>query len=183
MKYLDPGKMSEAEVSLRLAEFLALPSRAVETVEVAIDGAQVEVGNTLVFPLLRFMNDHGWELFEGDKWRGRYSQNGFRDILVHSSPGRGDVVAKLPSGKTIRVESKKGTLQRSKGSQEYPLLREALGQLLTVPDVSDNDILGVAVPDSDKFKELASRWRKAPLIKRCGIKIILVSRDGSISGI
>jgi hypothetical protein len=160
--------MSEAEVSLRLAEFLALPSRAVETVEVAIDGAQVEVGNTLVFPLLRFMNDHGWELFEGDKWRGRYSQNGFRDILVHSSPGRGDVVAKLPSGKTIRVESKKGTLQ---------------GQLLTVPDVSDNDILGVAVPDSDKFKELASRWRKAPLMKRCGIKIILVSRDGSISGI
>ncbi len=88
----------------------------------------------------------------------------------------------MVSGNTLRVESKKGTLFRSKSSQEYPLMREAMGQLMTISEVGESDILAIAVPRSIKFTELASRWRSAPLIKRIGIKIILVDREGGIDG-
>ena len=99
-------------------------------------------------------------------------------------PGQGDVVARLSTGRTLRVECKKGPLSRSKSSQEYPLLREAIGQLMTVERVEPTDILAVAVPDSPKFNELASRWRNAPLIRRLGLQILTVSRDkGAVSGL
>ena len=66
---------------------------------------------------------------------------------------------------------------RSKSSQEYPLIREAIGQLMTVEEVDANDTLCVAVPESPKFRQLAEKWRNVPLMKRYGIKILLVDRD------
>jgi len=92
-------------------------------------------------------------------------------------------VAKLRSGRTLRVECKKGSLERTKSSAEYPLLREAIGQLLTIEQVNDDDMLAVAVPESPKFQELATRWREAPLIKKLGIKILTVGQDGSVDGL
>jgi len=53
---------------------------------------------------------------------------------------------------------------------------------MTIEEVNDNDILCVAVPDSSKFTQLAEKWREAPLIKKFGIKILLVNRDNSIKG-
>ena len=82
----------------------------------------------------------------------------------------------------MRAECKKGPLTRSASSQEYPLLREALGQLITIGEVSEKDILAVAVPYSAKFNELAERWRKAPLISRFGISILTVDQSGSVLG-
>ena len=41
----------------------------------------------------------------------------------------------------------------------------------------------VAVPQSPKFRELASRWRDAPLVQGSGIQIVLVGRDGSVEGL
>jgi len=86
------------------------------------------------------------------------------------------------SGHTLRVECKKGPLVRSKSSQEYPLLREALGQLLTIAEVTERDLLAVAVPHSAKFQELAQRWRQAPLIKRFGIHVLTVDQTGNVFG-
>lgn len=183
MEYLDESKMSEAEVSLRLAEFLSDQAKSTGPVQVGIDGAQVKIKEKEVFPLSRYMNDLGWSLTDEREWRGRYTKSGFNDIVVHPIPGLGDVVAALTTGQTLRVESKKGPLIKSKSGQELRLVREALGQLLTVSEVSENDILAVSVPLSPKFRELALRWREAPLIKRCGIKIILIGRDGSVSGL
>lgn len=91
-------------------------------------------------------------------------------------------MARLRSGIILRAECKKGPLSRSRSSQEYPLIREALGQLLTVEEVGEKDILAVAVPHTDRFAELASRWRKAPLLKRLGIRILTVSRTGTVEG-
>ena len=71
-----------------------------------------------------------------------------------------------------------------RGSQDrYRLISEALGQLLTVTEVFESDILAVAVPKSTKFEGLATRWKDAPLIKRFGIRFVLVGRDGSVSGL
>ena len=98
-------------------------------------------------------------------------------------PDQRYVVAEVKSGHMLRVECKKGTLRRSKSSAEYPLLREALGQLVTIDSVGENDILAVAVPKSEKFESLARRWREAPLIKKFGIQILTVARDGSVTGL
>jgi len=92
-------------------------------------------------------------------------------------------VASLKNGRRLRVESKKGTLERSKSSSEYPLIREAIGQIMTVEDVSNTDLLGIAVPQSAKFEELCSRWSSAPLIRRVGLLLIRVGRNGTVTGL
>ena len=181
---LTDDRMSEAEVSLRLAFFLISHDIVVGDVRVAIDGAQVQTGEAVHFPILEFLKHSGCVINESDRWHGTHSyREHTTQLVIHSSPGQGDVVAHLKNGHTLRVESKKGALSRSKSSSEYPLLREAIGQLMTVEEVGPSDLLAVAVPDSPKFRELAMRWRQAPLIARLGIQLLTVNRDGSVSGL
>ena len=177
--------MSEAEVSLRLAFWLDATALAASPIDVAIDGAQVQVGGMEIFPISTFLSEHGWHHDGGrSEWRGTYhSRSGSGAINIHSTPGLGDVVVRLTSGKDLRVEAKRGPLERSKSSAEYPLVREALGQLLTVAQVGNADILAIAVPHSPKFAELAERWRHAPLITRFGIRILTVDRGGTVHGL
>jgi hypothetical protein len=177
--------MSEAEVSLRLAFYLIANGLAVGNVRVAIDGAQVRTTQGIHFPLVDFLADTGCLATEPAKsWQGGYRFQGFASqIVIHSAPGEGDVVAVLTNGKKLRVESKKGSLIRSASSSEYPLLREAIGQLMTIDNVGVDDALAVAVPHSAKFTELAERWRRAPLISRLGIRLVTVERDGQVHGL
>ncbi len=176
--------MPEAEVSIRLAFWLAERGLARGRIEIAIDGAQVRTGTTTHFDLGGFLLLSGWRREQSSGgWQGTYRHADLlTSIQIHSNPGKGDVVALLNSGRTIRAECKKGPLVRSASSAEYPLIREALGQLLTVSEVSDRDILAVAVPHSEKFAELAARWSQAPLIKRFGIQILTVDRKGNVEG-
>jgi hypothetical protein len=181
---LSEDKMSEAEVSLRLAFYLIRHDLVNSDVSVSIDGAQIKTLDKYHFPITEFLTQNACSRHEpGTGWSGTYSLSYPHCIIIHSNPGRGDVVAGMKTGHTLRVESKKGTLQRSRSSSEYPLLREALGQLVTIDSVDDNDILAVAVPKSDKFENLARRWREGPLIKKLGIRILTVARDGSVNGL
>ena len=52
---LPDEKMSEAEVSLRLAYFLVTQRLANSDVRVAIDGAQVRIRDVIYFPLADFL--------------------------------------------------------------------------------------------------------------------------------
>ena len=178
-------KMPEAEVSLRLAFYLIEQGLAASDVEVAIDGAQVKTANTIHFGIAEFLRDLGWiKLATDNLWQGTYAHVRHRlKTIIHANPGRGDVLVELIDGRTLRVECKKGPLVRSKSSQEYPLLREALGQLVTLESVGERDLLAVAVPSSPKFEALAQRWRGAPLVNRFGICILTVGRDNRVSGL
>ncbi|MDX9704054.1 MAG: hypothetical protein RBU23_13565 [Candidatus Auribacterota bacterium] len=178
-------KMAETEVSLRIAFFLIEHGLTVSDVKVAIDGAQVKTEQTIHFPIIDFLNSYGWtKISNENSWRGVYTNPKWQPhIQIHSFPGQGDITATLQSGQTLRVESKKGPLAKSKSSQEYPLIREALGQLLTIEEkVGDKDVLAVAVPFSDKFENLAKRWREAPLIQKFGIRILTVNRENKVNG-
>lgn len=176
-------RMSEAEVSLRLAIDLLSRRMAVQVVSVAIDGAQVQTGQTVRFPMRDFMATLGWAGDAQDRCQTTYRHRDHSAAIeIHSRPGLGDVVATLSDGIPFIAEAKKGPLARSKSSAEFPLLREALGQLLTIDELPENAMLAVAVPHSPKFVELASRWRKAPLVRRVGIHILTVSQDGSVAG-
>jgi hypothetical protein len=178
-------RMPEAEVSLRLAFFLINHGLASADVSVAIDGAQVQTGDAVHFSICEFLREHGWTCKStSGGWYGLYRcEENEHGILIHPRPGKGDVVAPLGHGGTLRAECKKGRFQRSKSSQEYPLLREALGQLLTAEAVNPNDILAVAVPKSPRVEELARKWRFAPLIQRAGIRILTVDREGNVEGL
>jgi hypothetical protein len=177
-------KMAEAEVSLRLAFWLFDHARAESPIDVAIDGAQVRINDTIHFDLPEFLYSCGWQKVDGAApWQCEWVQAGSSNrIRIHSDPGRGDVVARLSSGRTLRVECKKGPLVPTASSPEYPRMREALGQLLTVEEIGGGDILAVAVPHSPKFDDLAKRWRNAPLIKRLGLQILTVDQKGNVFG-
>jgi hypothetical protein len=177
--------MSEAEVSLRLAFHLLDNGLAASDVDVAIDGAQIRTGGTVHFSIAEFLTQNACRPDTAfSSWQGIYCRADAKlRIRIHSNPGRGDVVARLSNGHTLRVESKKGPLGRSSSSPEYRLLREAIGQLMTVETAGDTDILAVAVPRSPKFTELTARWRRAPLIRRLGIRFLTVDRENSVEGL
>ncbi|OIR24973.1 hypothetical protein [Bathymodiolus thermophilus thioautotrophic gill symbiont] len=182
---LPKDRMPEAEVTLRLAIALIEQGHAISTVTSAIDGAQVKTGTTVHFPIVEFLNELGWSgNGKSESWQCIYNHNNYKQaISIHSSPGEGDLVAQLKNGVTLRVESKKGPLVKNKSSKEYPLIREAIGQLMTIKTINKNDVLAVAVPHSDKFNSLATQWRERPLIKSTGINIITIDRDNKIRGL
>lgn len=181
---LPTDRMPEAEVSLRAATALLARGVVASDIMVAIDGAQVRTGDAVHFAPREFLAAMGWHCYAPDPtWRGRYEHPGHESaIVVHSAPGKGDIVAALKDGRTIRVESKKGPLADSKSSSEYPLMREAIGQLMTVNECTPNDLLAIVVPESRKFSALAAQWRKAPLMARLGIQIWTVDRANSLLG-
>ncbi len=182
---LPEDKMPEAEVTLRLAIAIIEEGHAIAPVIAAIDGAQVKTGDDVHFHIVEFLNDQGW--FGNDpknNWQCTYKNGKYdQSIVVHSSSGEGDLVARFKSGITLRVESKKGPLSRSKSSKEYPLIREAIGQLMTIEKVDANDVLAVAVPHSEKFSSLAAQWRNRPLMNNAGINIATVDRNNVIRGL
>lgn len=177
--------MPEAEVSLLLAMKLVRKRIAQADVLVALDGAQVRLGDHHHFDVATFMTRHGWrQVAQVERWQGRYVATGIEHAIeIHSNPGLGDVTTVLAEQRLLVVESKKGGLTPSKSSSEYKLMREALGQLLTLEQVPENVVLAIAVPHGDRFIKLAERWRKAPLIVRCGILIVTVACDGSVHGL
>ena len=181
---LPDDRMPEAEVVLRLAEFiLSLPDSGTMA-SVAIDRTSLKVG-TVVFDIGRLMATTGWEQIKEPQigrnaWTGAY-RRGDKIIRVHSRPGEGDVVATV-NGRRIVAECQKGPLVRKPGSPEYSLLTTALGQAVLF-QVAAEDIVAVAVPDTPVFRKLAGIWQGRPLVRRAGIRIALVGRAGAVSGL
>ena len=182
---LPVDRMPEAEVALRLAEFiLSLPASGAMA-SVAIDGASIKVGDAVIFDIGRFMASTGWQPVKEaqvgrNAWTGAY-RRGDKTIRVHSRPGEGDVVAQSTAAGSSRNAAK----DRSPESPEEPeqsLLTTALGQALLF-EISAEDIVVAAVPDTPVFRKLAETWRCRPLVKRTGIRIALVARDGAVSGL
>jgi hypothetical protein len=176
--------MPEPEVSLRLAINLIESGHTDQEVVVSLDGAHLKTGSTVHFDLVEFLAALGWHRAEGEsKWQTKYRRNQQEpSIRINSQSGCGDVVASLKNGRTFLAECKKGPLARSKSSEEYPLMREALGQLLTLESVAANPVLAIAVPHGERFIELAARWRKAPLVQRAEINILTVCQGGKVYG-
>jgi hypothetical protein len=165
---LSADRMPQTEVALRLAEFiLSLPGSGAMA-SVAIDEAIIRVGDVAVFGIGRFMAGTGWEAIKEPKvgrnaWTGAY-RRGDKTIRVHSRPGGGDVIATV-DGRRIVVECTKGPLVHKAGRAEHSLLTTALGQALLF-DVSADDIVVAAVPDTPVFRKLAEIWRSRPLVRR-----------------
>lgn len=101
-------------------------------------------------------------------------------IIISSIPGIGDVNIYTTIGEHIYVENKKGKAGNHSNS-EYPLMREAIGQLMTGCQLIENMIPVVAVPYTTKSYELACKWSQLKQIQSVGIKFILVHEEGKLN--
>lgn len=174
--------MSEPEVSLLIAFYYIKNGLTKEDVYVSIDGAHVKTDEKVHFNIREFLLDHHVKKIDGDlsRWQGTYEINqNYPKLIIHSKPGYGDISIKTLDGKTIYIESKKGDLLKKRG-QEYPLMREAIGQLMTGAELNDTIIPVVAVPYTEKSNNLANKWSEYPQIKLLRIRFMLVKEDGSI---
>lgn len=181
---LPEDRMPEAEVSLRLAFYLLNHPKSNGNAIVAIDGAQIRVHGENVFPISNFLETNGWKMEKQkgkNQWQGQY-KNSDKTLVVSAQSGVGDVVATIGT-RRIRAESKQGPLILKKGSPEYPLMREAIGQLMTIEEVGPDDCLIVAVPLTKKFRSLSNQWRERPLMKASEITFALVGRNGTVGGL
>lgn len=173
--------MTEAEVILRLALYYIKNGLTAEDVKVSIDGAHVKTGNTVHFDIFGFMDAVGLRKVdtEPERWQGEYSLDGYENhIIVSSTPGIGDVNIQCVDGNAIYAECKKG--KNDKRGQEYPLMREAIGQLMTGCDFVEGVVPMVAVPHTEKSNELARRWSELTQIKNLGIRFALIHQEGEI---
>lgn len=173
--------MTEAEVIIRLAVYFITNGLTKENVKVSIDGAHVKTGNTVHCDIFRLLNDVGFvkNNREFKRWQGEYSLVGYdSNIIISSTPGIGDVNIKCVDGSIILAECKKG--KNNRRGQEYRLMREAIGQLMTGCNLDDGVIPMVAVPYTDKSKELAERWSELMQIKNLGIKFALIQDNGEV---
>jgi hypothetical protein len=183
MMNLPTDRMPEAEVALRLAFYLVGRPGSSGHADVAIDGASVRIHRSEVFPIHGFMQEHGWSLVSQhgkNDWHGAYRKQS-SGIHIHSRSGIGDVVTTIGTTR-VRAECKKGPLVKKPGNPEYRLLRETIGQLMTIEEVATNDRLVVAVPNTANFAKLCTSWQQRPLVKLAGIKFALVSRSGAVDG-
>lgn len=174
--------MPEAEVIIRTALYFIRNHITEGPVKISIDGAHIKTGDTVHFKIKDFLKENGCVKTDGNevRWQGTYKINEYNPSLeIVSRSGEGDVVIPLASGKRLLIEAKKGGGDM-KGNQEYPLMREAIGQVLTNGNYDQNTILGVAVPCTEKSRELADRWSKYELIRRCEITFLLVESDGNV---
>lgn len=173
--------MQEAEVSLRIAIYYIVNGLTDSNVKVSIDGAHIKTGNTIHFDIFRFMFENDCKKVDGnmERWQGEYQINQYEPkIIVSSVPGLGDVNIECKDGRQLYIESKKG--KKDKKGQEYPLMREAIGQLMTGCRMTENVVPIVAVPYSEKSYELATRWAQLEQMQLIGIKFYLLKEDGDI---
>ncbi len=182
---LSSDRMLEVEVALRFAAFLLSLPRSGSIASVAIDGASLKVRDVIHFDIAQFMTGTGWEQVKEPQvgrntWTGTY-RGGDKTIRVHSRAGGGDVVARVNGCRIIAACQKSSPVRRLEGP-EAPLLTIALGQALLF-DVATDDIVVVAVPDTPAFRRLADVCRERPLLKRAGIQLALVHRNGAVSGL
>lgn len=174
--------MQEAEVSLRVALYYIKNQLTNQDVKVSLDGAHIKTGDTVHFDIYGFLRVQGCYKVSGinDSWQGIYALEEYEPrIIISSTPGVGDVNIITKDGMCLYVESKKGK-EKNRSNSEYPLMREAIGQLMTGCQLNEKVIPVVAVPYSEKSYELACRWSKLKQIQLVGIKFMLVYNDDSV---
>lgn len=174
--------MQEAEVSLRIALYYITNHLTNDDVKVSIDGAHIKTKEIVHFDIHSFLSSCNCHKIDGliDKWQGVYEVNNqSTKLIVSSTPGIGDVNITTIDGKQLYIESKKGK-EKNKSGSEYPLMREAIGQLMTGCEINENVVPIVAVPYTEKSYELACRWSQLKQIKMLGIRFMLVRDNDSM---
>lgn len=163
-------KKTEAEVIIGIAKYLINGKMIEEPVQISLDGMHKKS-----YP----------------KWEEEIKEEIKEEkIIEKTNSGFGDVVATFNKkfsdeiGKSkLFIECKKGSYSISKTSEEYKLMREAIGQIATVENYDSNTLYAIAVPKSDRTVKLAEEWIKREGIKKLGLKILLIDDNDNVFGL
>lgn len=173
--------MTEPEASLLFALYHIKNNLTDEDIKVCIDGAHVKTKDRVNFQIEDFFDCQGMKKIEGraGKWKGTYSVEGYKPrIVLDSTPGQGDIIIRRKDGILVYAEAKKGNPNKS--SDEYRLMREAIGQLVTGIELTEDVSPMVVVPKSEKSTELAHRWVGLPQFAFLRIVFALVCENGNV---
>ena len=126
-------------MSLRLAFWLIEKELVADDVFVAVDAKVVKAGK---FDVASVLGENHWRKADSSAgWQGTYRQTGVAlGLVVLSKPEYGDLIGHLKDGRDLRVEATRGPLTTLLNSEERRLTLEVLGQLLTIQDVSKQDL-------------------------------------------
>jgi len=200
--WVGPDRMSQSEVSLRLAMYLAERRlvAADESIVVALTGYELTRSNSPRFQVKVFLGERGYVAEDdGGDWRGAYyrrasgrttsrspspadSAAGPR-IVLHNRHGEGDVTARLANGRRLIAEVSGGPLVETRSPAEHKLLRGAIGRALTTEWAEATDVLCAVVPRSERTRALIARWRAAPRVAAARLRLVTVDRTGDVSGL
>jgi len=184
--WLAPHHMSATETSLRLARWLLARQLVVSDIDVALTGHELTRRDTPRFPVQRFLAERfvtRLDQGEGEDWQGRYLLHGATHALrLHSDRDEGDVVATLANGHRLVAQVSRGVVGETRSSAEHKMLRGVIGRAVTFEHYEPGDWGAAVVPRSARFRQLASRWRRTPLMERSGLLILTVDRAGTVDG-
>lgn len=183
------NRFPESEVVIRLVEALINNNELSpnEKIIANIDGAQVKSGKYEVFNVGDFLKSLGWKKeTESQNWRGVYLKefnNELYKLNIQAKSGNGDLTGKLRNhdSKYLYVECKKGELPQRGNSEEYKLLREAIGQIATLTklDTMKYQYL-ICVPENAVYSKLMNNWKESDGIKKLGIKFGMINRENTL---
>ena len=204
--WLTANKMTQTEVSLRLARFLVVSKLAAGDVTVTLDRHELSKRGAPKFPVERFLLDRNFvrPLRLGEEWTGDYLLAATRGdesaprLILTTEREAADVVTTVrpssayftaadplhpPPASRLIVHCSPGVLVETRSPAEHKWLRGSIGRAVTYQKACANDILAVAASRSERFRDLATRWRGTDGTLRTGLLILLVDRAGSVDGL
>lgn len=162
---MEVNKKTEAEVTIGIAKFLISKNLIEGDVTISLDGMHKKV-----YP--------NWENEIIDYNIKEKNDSGFGDVVATFNKEFSEKIG----FRHLYVECKKGVYLRSKSSEEYKLMREAIGQIATVKNYEANTLYAIAVPKSEKTVKLAEEWIITEGIKKLGLKILLIDKENKVFG-
>lgn len=167
--------MSEAEVALKLANYMLRNFELAVEGYVSIDGAAARQ-----FDIYAHLMATGWLQTEQrgkNSWSGIF-QRDMQTLRVHTRPGEADVMIPLGERRLV-AECKKGPLIKSRNGVERRLFSEAVGQACKW-QAKPGDVVIVAVPNTVEFLRQGRQWLESSLFARTGIQIVFVGQDNVV---
>jgi hypothetical protein len=173
-------RMSQTEVSLRLARYLISSKLVSDAVTLTLAGYELTRNHKSRFPIHRYLTeDLGFDASEPieNDCRGTYIMKGAEHPLcIAWDRLDGHLITRLRTGQRFVVFVSAGLIATSRSSAEHKQLRGAIGRAMTWDGADAHDLLAVCVPRSLQYRRLTSSFREAEGVKRGRLIILMVDR-------
>lgn len=186
--WLIKPRMTQTEVSLRLAKYLITRKLVSSKVALTCAGYELTRRDMPRFPIHRFLTENlGLTARQniGDKCRGSYiMKDRPQSLVIDFDRLNGHLITHLGSGQRLVVFASAGRVASSRSPAEHKQLRGAIGRALTWEGADALDLLAVCVPRSSQYLRLSMTFREAEGLKRARLIILTVDRhSGEVHGL